>query len=192
MYNYKTHGTISGPHKSRHSATISKSSCKYLAFKASNSHGQECPLNWPEGRHEIQPCYTAKHQDINANVEPGGAAWFNRAFIQNSRWPGEAVRGKSLRERVAASGQQSQDLPFLKKQVQQEQEHNLSPSHCDSWYLKTSICVGIPTSLSGLVSALGDCSASDGRQRVVSYQSVCERQTMRDSQRHDSSHSDHE
>lgn len=72
-------------------ATISMALCRYLAstarpifYSMTNSHWQGHHLNWPEGRHEIQPCYSAKHWQIQ----------FNRAFIQNSRWPRRAVRGE--------------------------------------------------------------------------------------------------
>ncbi len=38
----------------------------------SYSHGQECDLSRPKGRQGIQPCLTAEHRQIHADIEAGG------------------------------------------------------------------------------------------------------------------------
>lgn len=107
------YGTISGPHESRLEHLLANFSTNqhifHLAstaspnfYPASDSRWQERHLNWPKGRHEKQPCYTAKHWQINANVGPEGPpASTEHSFRTAGDWGrqrGADSQGKGLQQ----------------------------------------------------------------------------------------------
>lgn len=101
-------------------ATISMALCRYLAstarpifYSMTNSHWQGHHLNWPEGRHEIQPCYSAKHWQIHTNTEPEGCPvqqsihseqQVTKEGGEGGGGGGEIVMGKSCSKLAKISG----------------------------------------------------------------------------------------